>query len=340
MSAQFCDWRPGSCPSVRVQPDLTPGPGKTASVPSLSEPLNSPGGRDAPISPGGFVRTVMHSTDPDASLHHRTPRGLVWRQRLALQELEAATPPTERPVFWISLWERYVESQVDYRANSQTLAGKLGEAGADAWQLLGWLGEPAQAQRMAGVQWQLLKRVFGEQFDVVAGKALPQPEEKQLIEETTQSSQMAQAQESGSTSAPVAETAAETAVSSALRQPTASPEADRAQTEFPGQLLASAAVEPKGKGELSSNRVQNPHDPEATYAVKGQGQQKKEHVGYKVQVAQSVSEVALADGEPTGNFIVGIVTHAAHESDELGAEMMEQEQMGLDKPPVQYADGA
>jgi len=131
-------------------------------------------------------------------------------------------------------------------------------------------------------------------------------------------------------------------VSSALRQPTASPEADRAQTEFPGQLLASAAVEPKGKGELSSNRVQNPHDPEATYAVKGQGQQKKEHVGYKVQVAQSVSEVALADGEPTGNFIVGIVTHAAHESDELGAEMMEQEQgqMGLDKPPVQYADGA
>jgi len=51
---------------------------------------------------------------------------------------------------------------------------------------------------MAGVQGQLLKRVFGEQFDVVARKALPQPEEKQLIEETTQSSQMAQAQESGS----------------------------------------------------------------------------------------------------------------------------------------------
>src|SRR6266446_5939620 len=34
---------------------------------------------------------------------------------------------------------------------------------------------------------------------------------------------------------------------------------------------------------LSSDRVQNPHEPEAHYAVKGQGKQKKEHVGYKVQ---------------------------------------------------------
>jgi hypothetical protein len=74
----------------------------------------------------------------------------------------------------------------------------------------------------------------------------------------------------------------------------------------------------------------------------GQGQQKKEHVGCKVQVAESVSEAVLAEGEPTRNFIVGIVSRAAHESDELGAEKMEQEQagMGLDKPPVQYADGA
>jgi transposase len=36
------------------------------------------------------------------------------------------------------------------------------------------------------------------------------------------------------------------------------------------------------------------------------------------------------------------VTHAAHQSDELGAEQMDQEQaeMGLEKPPVQYVDGA
>lgn len=55
-----------------------------------------------------------------------------------------------------------------------------------------------------------------------------------------------------------------------------------------------------------------------------------------------MSEAVLAPGEPTCNFIMGIVTHAAHQSDEVGAQKMEQEQaqMGLDKPPVQYADGA
>jgi transposase len=101
-------------------------------------------------------------------------------------------------------------------------------------------------------------------------------------------------------------------------------------------------VQPKGKGHLDSNRVQNPHDPTATYATKGQGQQKKEHVGYKVQVAETVCEAVLAPGEPTRNFITGIVTQPAHESDEAGAMAMEQEQaaMGLDKPPVQYVDGA
>jgi transposase len=115
------------------------------------------------------------------------------------------------------------------------------------------------------------------------------------------------------------------------------------QTEFAAEVMTSAAeIQPKGKGQLSSDRVQNPHEPDATYGVKGQGQQKKEHVGYKVQVAESVSEAVLAPGEPTRNFLMGIVTHRAYESDELGAVKMEQEQaqMGLEKPPVQYVDGA
>jgi len=88
--------------------------------------------------------------------------------------------------------------------------------------------------------------------------------------------------------------------------------------------------------------VQNPHDAEATYAVKGQGAQKKEHIGFKIQVAESVSEAVLAPGEPTRNFLTGIVTHRAHESDEVGEAKMEQEQgaMGMAKPPVQYVDGA
>jgi len=101
-------------------------------------------------------------------------------------------------------------------------------------------------------------------------------------------------------------------------------------------------VQPKDKKQLASDRVQNPHEPEATYAAKGQGDHWKEHVGYKIQVAETVCEATLAPGEPTRNFIAGIVTHAAYESDEAGAAKMEAEQaaMGLEKPPVQYVDGA
>ena len=109
-----------------------------------------------------------------------------------------------------------------------------------------------------------------------------------------------------------------------------------------GVAAGAAQVHSKGKGQLSSDRVQNPHEPDATYGVKGQGEKKKEHVGYKVQVAETVCDGTLAAGEPTRNFIVGIVTHAAYESDEVGEEKMDQEQaqMGLEKPPVKYVDGA
>jgi len=91
--------------------------------------------------------------------------------RLALQELEAIIPVQERPVFWVELYERYVESQVDYRATLETLDRKLAEAGSDVWRLLEWLGEPAQSSRAQGSQTQLLKRIFGEQFEVQAGQA-------------------------------------------------------------------------------------------------------------------------------------------------------------------------
>ena len=193
--------------------------------------------------------------------------------RLALQELAQPLKPEVRPEWWPRLWERYVESQADYRAALETLARKMVEAGTDAQQLLGWLATPAAQAFAGGNQVQLLARVFGEQFEVVAG---------------------------------------------------------------------TGAAQPKTKEQLSSARVQNPHDPDATYAAKGTGDQKKEHVGYKVQVAETVTEAVLAPGEPTGNFISGILTHAARESDEEGALKMEQEQqdMGWDKPPVQHVDAA
>jgi hypothetical protein len=259
--------------------------------------------------------------------------------RLTLQELEGVTAPEERPVFGVGLWERYVESQVDYRASAETLGRKLGEAGTDAWQLLQWLGAAAQAPRAAGPQAQLLKRVFGEQFEVRTGQAAPREQEKVPVvaEPTTEAT-------------PAPELVVDRSVCESNHEsvtPTAeaagAPAVPSGQTALAAAAMQGAVpVEPKGKGELSSDRVQNPHEPEATYAVKGQGQQKKEHVGYKIQVAESVSEAVLAPGEPTRNFIVGLVTHPAYESDEHGEERMEQEQaqMGWEKPPVKYVDGA
>jgi hypothetical protein len=193
--------------------------------------------------------------------------------RLALKEISEKLSPTQQPQWWLILWERYVDTQTDYRASVETLARKLGEAGQDAQRLLGWLASAPETKWGRGKQVQLLGRVFAEQFDVAA---------------------------------------------------------------------AGQEVQPKAKEQLGSERVQNPHDPEATYASKGNGNQRKEHVGYKVQVAETVSEAVLASGEPTGNFIVGMVTHAARESDEEGALKMEAEQqaMGLEKPPVNYVDAA
>lgn len=287
--------------------------------------------------------------------------------RLTLQELEPALAAEARPLFWVALWERYVESQTDYRAGSEALARKLVEAGTDVWQLLAWLGEPAHSAVAAGQQARLLARVFAEQFEVQVGKEAPVPKEKAVVEASAaadgsrnleaaipirvqpQANDIQDRAVRGNVIA--APQAQEPAVAAADQVPPAvlqGPAAPRMATSVngkpgPGQVAVSGAlIQPKDKQELASDRVQNPHDPEATYAVKGQGEKKKEHVGYKVQVAETVCEAELAPGEPTLNFIVGMVTHPAYESDEAGAVKMEQEQaqMGLDKPPVQYVDGA
>lgn len=251
--------------------------------------------------------------------------------RLALEELEGVVGVAARPGFWAGLWERYVESQVDYRASADTVGRKLGEAGADAWQLLEWVRGVAGGAWAQGVQVPLLARVFGEQFTVVGGQPTPLAQEQEVIKAETPA-----------TPPPAAPAGGEGAVCPAAEssRPKA---AGGEQPELGlGAAAAAAVVVPKGKGQLDSDRVQNPHDAEATYAVKGQGAQKKEHIGFKVQVAETVNEAVLAPGEPTGNYLTGIVTHRAHESDEAGEAKMEQEQaaMGLAKPPVQYVDGA
>jgi transposase len=105
--------------------------------------------------------------------------------------------------------------------------------------------------------------------------------------------------------------------------------------------VSGPAGEVRHRQNLKAQRVYNPHEPEARYGVKGRGKHKREHVGYKVQVAETVSQQRLAPGEPTREFILGMVTQPAEESDEVGAERMAKEQasQGLEQPPVQYVDG-
>jgi hypothetical protein len=93
---------------------------------------------------------------------------------------------------------------------------------------------------------------------------------------------------------------------------------------------------------LPPGAVHNPHDPEAQWAAKGQGKDRREHVGYKIQVAETVREENASRGEPTANFITAIVTQPASGSDEAGLPLVEQEQarMRLDKPNEWYVDAA
>ena len=267
--------------------------------------------------------------------------------RLTLKELQGALPPDTRPVFWLGLWERYVESQTDYRAGSETLGRKLVESGSDVWRLLEWLGEPARSQWAAGPQAQLLARVFAEQFAFQANQTAPSLKEKIALQAEANHPQV-QAVTNNTTPLP---TAVGTATPAAIAAPqvtlganvvdveTGQPQVH--QTQDP-TALSGTSVQPKDKKQLASDRVQNPHDPEATYSLKGQGEKKKEHVGYKVQVAETVCEAKLAPGEPTRNFITGLMTHPAYESDEAGALQLQAQQaaLGLAKPPVQYVDGA
>lgn len=189
--------------------------------------------------------------------------------RLALLELDALGA-TDRPqAGWALWWERYVENQLDYRAETGVLQAKLKQAGEDLVALLAWVDRFSTLAWANGPKLKLLRRVFAEQFEVAA--ALPQPREK-----------------------------------------------------------------------TPAGAVKNPHDPEAQWVKKGCGHQKKEVVGYKVQVSETVAETPAARGEPTAQFITAIETQLATASDERGMEQVRQAEADLDLPPapIQYVDAA
>jgi transposase len=89
------------------------------------------------------------------------------RETLAvtLDELEGKLRKDQRPEFWEELWERYVESKLDYKSAEETLQSKRRQAGADCLRLLEWL-EPlgAEVREAKGVA--LLRKVLSQQYEV------------------------------------------------------------------------------------------------------------------------------------------------------------------------------
>ena len=64
------------------------------------------------------------------------------------------------------------------------------------------------------------------------------------------------------------------------------------------------------KTEIPATPLRTPHDPEAQWCTKKTGDAKKEWVGYKAQVAETVPAEPLQKGKPTPAFITGIVARS------------------------------
>jgi transposase len=101
-----------------------------------------------------------------------------------------------------------------------------------------------------------------------------------------------------------------------------------------GQYYVVSEQEVTPVKEHAAGVVQNPHDPEATWCTKGKAKAKKDWIGYKVQVAESLGPPRGQKSEPTRNFLTSVVTQAATESDDAGmkATLEAQAQMGLKEP--------
>lgn len=110
--------------------------------------------------------------------------------------------------------------------------------------------------------------------------------------------------------------------------------------ELPESCAQAAAPLPKEK--TPAGAVKNPHDPEAQWAKKGSGAQKKEIVGFKVQVCETAQEQPLAKGQPTQQFLTAIETQLATASDERGMEQVNQAEarQNLPQAPTTYVDAA
>jgi len=91
--------------------------------------------------------------------------------RLALEELARSLTEAERPDFWATLWERYVENNLDFKSGADLLNNKHRQAGQDSLILLQWL-EGAQVEQRYGRQVCLLREVFTQQYEFTGQEAL------------------------------------------------------------------------------------------------------------------------------------------------------------------------
>src|SRR5260370_34813639 len=78
---------------------------------------------------------------------------------LAVEEVKPRLKSEQLPGFWELLWERYVESKLDYKSNEETLRAKQRQAGPECLQLLEGRTTPTGVLR-AGQQGGLLRKVF------------------------------------------------------------------------------------------------------------------------------------------------------------------------------------
>jgi hypothetical protein len=286
---------------------------------------------------------------------------------LALKELARAVTESTRPAWWPALWERYVESRIDFRAEPKVLAQKFQQTGQDGAQVLAWL--KGRKPALEGRRVRLLARVWAEEFEWVpaspgaqpsapkpsAWVTAPAPSDAASLPAVVAAATPAVlptpagvAPATGPTPEPVPIAAAPAppatprtlAPSSASVPLAAAPPTDPLSAVRPPNSASALTLQPKAVAPAGA--VHNPHEPEAQWAAKGVGRHKKEGVGYKVQISESLDDRPLAPGEPTRQFITAMPTQPAIGSDEAGLELVAAEKlaMGQELPLARYVDAA
>src|SRR6516165_9709817 len=84
---------------------------------------------------------------------------------LALEELDGKLKEGQRPDFWELLWERYVQSKLNYKSAEEVLQSKRRQVGVDSLHLLEWL-EPLGAEIREAKGVAFLREVFAQQYEL------------------------------------------------------------------------------------------------------------------------------------------------------------------------------